>query len=576
MAIYHMDVQIVKRSKGRSVVAAAAYRAGEDLKSEYDGKWQRYGRKICVEEKKIVLPDNAPREYADRSTLWNRVEMDEKSDRAQLAREFNIALPIELTKEQQLDVVYRFVEDVFTSKGMIADVAVHNPPVRNDRKQPIDKEGHPTSDIAQMQFRNPHVHILIPMRAIDENGCWEKKKEKVYKCKRGNEEKDFSSSEFAKAKEEGWEKQFLYLENGKKVYYTKSEGEEKGLERVSNNPKSGMYGRETASSAYWNSKDRIWEWRKRWEEIVNEKFASLNMDIRISCKSFKDQGREDEIPTEHMGPAATNIERRAERELLEGKSETEVLKSDLGAVNRRIKEYNQSVRTFKERFEIAKREVAWRLEEIRIRFLKNAFKEEVLSRRYSRLFQPLVSETDRLNKYKTEEMRVKKANKKSDETIKCLENMVKSCSPLQVAKKEKLRKQIQLEREHIRNRNEYLDGIRKMCQYPTEESLATVQKECEEKQKICNNLKKTIEQIKMDESKEAEQYQELMKTVPENLTAEIEKKRAEYRNERKHQFLSRKKDGVLESSLLKKVKSKVESTLTETKDSLKKALYQRK
>ena len=101
MAIYHCSVQIIGRNAGRSSVAAAAYRAGEKLVNEYDGIEHDFTRKNWVEFTEIILPDNAPKEYSDRSTLWNAVEMAEKSKDAQLCREFELALPIEMTREQE-------------------------------------------------------------------------------------------------------------------------------------------------------------------------------------------------------------------------------------------------------------------------------------------------------------------------------------------------------------------------------------------------------------------------------------------------------------------------------------------
>lgn len=306
MAIYHCSVKIIGRNAGRSAVAAAAYRSAECLINEYDGIEHDFTKKNWVDFTEIILPENAPEEYQDRSTLWNAVELVEKSKDAQLAREFEVALPTELTREQQIEVVEAFVRDNLTSQGMIADIAIHNPPKTNDRHQPVDKDGNVTRNVEEMQFGNPHAHILCTVRPLDEQGRWEKKSEVEYLCKKNGEERAFTALEYRKAKEDGWEKQYRYYEGKRKIYYTPFEAKEKKLERVNRTPKTTPYGRKNKIVEYWNSKDRIFEWRQNWEKTVNDEFASMQSEVRIDSRSFRDQGRENEVPTLHMGTAAIN------------------------------------------------------------------------------------------------------------------------------------------------------------------------------------------------------------------------------------------------------------------------------
>ena len=118
----HIPVSIIKRSAGRSAVAAAAYRSGTKLTNEWDGMTHDYTRKGGIVHAEIMLPAYAPPEFADRSILWNSVEQIEKTRDSQLAREIEAALPRELSGEQQLALVRAYVKDNFVDKGMCADL----------------------------------------------------------------------------------------------------------------------------------------------------------------------------------------------------------------------------------------------------------------------------------------------------------------------------------------------------------------------------------------------------------------------------------------------------------------------
>ena len=120
IAIYHCSIKIISRGKGKSAVAAAAYRSGEKMTNDYDGTTHDFTRKSGVVHKEILLPDNAPREYADRSTLWNAVEQVEKSKNAQLSREIEIALPNELSETECIELARKFAQKTFVDKGMCA------------------------------------------------------------------------------------------------------------------------------------------------------------------------------------------------------------------------------------------------------------------------------------------------------------------------------------------------------------------------------------------------------------------------------------------------------------------------
>ncbi len=117
IAIFHCPIQIIKRSVGRSAIAAAAYRSGEKLTSEWDGLTRDYTHKPGVVYSEIMLPAHAPPEFSDRATLWNSVEQIEKASDAQLAREIEVALPVELSRAEQLALVRSYVRDNFVAAG---------------------------------------------------------------------------------------------------------------------------------------------------------------------------------------------------------------------------------------------------------------------------------------------------------------------------------------------------------------------------------------------------------------------------------------------------------------------------
>ncbi|PKZ22560.1 MobA/MobL protein [Aerococcus sanguinicola] len=157
---FHFSVNIISRGKGKSAVASAAYISGEKIKNEWDGVTHDYTRKEKVLVKNIILPDHIPKEFNDRSTLWNKVEMAEKNSNAQLARQFIIGLPKELSLSENKNLVERFIKENLTSQGMIVDYAIH------DESQ--DKNG------------NIHCHIMTIMRPINEKGEFLAKSKKEY------------------------------------------------------------------------------------------------------------------------------------------------------------------------------------------------------------------------------------------------------------------------------------------------------------------------------------------------------------------------------------------------------------
>lgn len=286
MAIYHFEAKVITRGTGRSVVAAAAYASCSQIYNDYDGINHDYTRKQGCVYSEIFLPTNVPTEWQDRAELWNAVEAAEKSKDSQLARELIVALPIELQIDEWKSILKTFITENCVDKGMCADVSIH------------DTDGH-----------NPHAHILLTMRPLDDKGKWQAKTQKEYLCKRGDDEQGFTADEFKSAQADGWEKQYQYFVGKKKIYMTPSEAKAQSLERASKNPKSTRYGRQNPICAEWNSEEQITVWRKAWEDVTNVELKRKNALEHIDCRSFKDRGIEEQ-PTIHEGVTARIIEQR--------------------------------------------------------------------------------------------------------------------------------------------------------------------------------------------------------------------------------------------------------------------------
>ena len=310
MAIYHLEAKVVSRGAGRSAVAASAYLSCSRLYNDYDGIQHDYTKKQGLVWQEVFLPAMAPPEWKDREQLWNAVEEVETSKDSRLAREFVVALPIELNRENQIELLQEFIREQFVSDGMCADAAIH------------DTDGH-----------NPHAHILLTVRPLDERGKWQYKTEKEYLCIKNGEERGFTAAEFRTAQSGGWEKQYPYKVGKKKVYMTPSAADAQGLVRADKHPKSTRYGRQNPISERWNSEEQLVEWRKEWADVTNRYLERAGREERIDHRSNAARGL-DEIPTIHEGVAAQALERKG-------------IISDRCEINRQIKADSALLRELK-------------------------------------------------------------------------------------------------------------------------------------------------------------------------------------------------------------------------------------
>jgi hypothetical protein len=249
MAIYHMSIKNISRGKGKTAIAAAAYRSGTILTDSETGITHNYVKKSEVAYTEIILPEHAPAEYANRETLWNEVQKIETQDRARLAREWEVALPNELDLDQAKTLIHDFAGSL-VAEGMCIDLAIHW------------KDG------------NHHAHIMGTTRPIGKDGKWAPKERKGYK---------------------------LDAEGNKiPVIDTKT-----GKQKIGARGRK-MWQRETVQANNWNRREKVEEWRKRWADCCNKYLAR---EQQIDHRSYERQGLM-QLPTVHEGYAARLMEQR--------------------------------------------------------------------------------------------------------------------------------------------------------------------------------------------------------------------------------------------------------------------------
>ncbi|NBH20442.1 conjugal transfer protein, partial [Clostridiaceae bacterium] len=262
----HYDIRIVQRSENESAVAAAAYQSGEKLFSEYDQEQKYYSHKSEIVHKEIMLPPHAPSEYTDRNTLWNAAEAVEKQWNSQLARRVILAIPRELSPGQYADLLRDYCREFFVSKGMCADFAIHD---KGDG--------------------NPHAHILLTMRAMDEKGKFLPKSRKVYDLD----------------------------ENGERIRLP-----------------SGRWKSHKENTVDWNDQKYAEIWRQGWSDTVNRYLEAAGRTERLDLRSYARQGI-DKIPTVHMGATVAYMEKKG-------------IQTNIGSLNREIKETNRIMQSIRQ------------------------------------------------------------------------------------------------------------------------------------------------------------------------------------------------------------------------------------
>lgn len=218
----------------------------------------------------IILPEHAPQRFSDRSTLWNEVEQIEKHYKAQLAYSFDMALQNEFSLEENIELAREFVQKYFVSDGMICDLAVH---------QPDREEG---------GIPNPHFHVLVPIRPLNDDETWGAKQHRVYHLD----------------------------EDGNRI-----------------KKENGQWEFDAVPTTNWGRTETLDMWREAWADMVNSRFEEKGLDCRIDHRSYVDQGL-DLIPTVHEGPHVRKMEKKG-------------IRTEKGELNRWIKATNRMIRSMR-------------------------------------------------------------------------------------------------------------------------------------------------------------------------------------------------------------------------------------
>ena len=248
MSIYHCSIKNISRSSGRSAVACAAYRSGEELEDVETGITHDYRKKTGIAFAEIFLCKNAPERFQNREELWNEVEKIEKAADARLAREIEVAIPRELSLEEMKNLVAGYAK-MLTEEGMCVDAAIH------------------------LKVGNPHAHLMCTTRKIKADGTWDQKEKKVY-----------ALDEF-----------------GNKIPVIDQETREQKIGARGRR----IWKRVTVAANDLNAKENVEKWRKMWSEHCN---AYLEPEQQIDHRSYERQGKKDVIPTIHEGYAARKME----------------------------------------------------------------------------------------------------------------------------------------------------------------------------------------------------------------------------------------------------------------------------
>jgi len=275
MSIYHCSIKIISRSSGRSAVASAAYRAGEKLLNDETGMLHDFTRKSGVVMSEILLPEHVPSAFRNRQVLWNEVQKTERRSDAQLAREVEVAFPVEMTRPQQIECIRNYIQENFVSEGMIADWSLH------------DKDD-----------GNPHAHIMLTVRGFDEHEQWQAKTKTVFANTRDAKGRAVFDPSLPSYDPKDREHTSQY-----RIPQLDGNGEQKSRIRKGKGTEY-LWEKVTIPANDWNDRQNAEKWRASWAQHCN---LYLEKEQQIDHRSYARQGLDQE-PTIHEGVTARNME----------------------------------------------------------------------------------------------------------------------------------------------------------------------------------------------------------------------------------------------------------------------------
>lgn len=349
MAIYHMNIKIISRSKGSSAIASSAYRSGTKLIDEEVDKVCDYSKKTGIVFNEVLLCENAPKEYQDRQVLWNRVHQIESAKTSQLAREVEVALPREFDTPKQIQVVREYIQENFISVGMCADWSLHD---KNDG--------------------NPHAHIMLTTRPILADGKWGLKEKKGYTLDEYGEripliDKTTGKQKVDKKNSKQWKRVYLQTND-------------------------------------WNNHENAEKWRKSWADICNK---YLDKDNQIDHRSYKRRGI-DLKPTIHEGYVARKMERNGKiSNRCQINREITLKNNELLATSKELKQINKSLEELELLSKLVNTRNKYYQEYIKLSILQSTSKPKVaikhlekVTKDFKSKFKELLSIKEELNQCK--------------------------------------------------------------------------------------------------------------------------------------------------------------------------------
>ena len=540
MNYFHLEAKVISRGARRSAVASSAYASCSELYNDYDGVTHDYRKKTGLVHSEVMLPPMTPAEWADREKLWNAVEKVEKTRDSRLSRELVVALPRELDSAVWVEMLEKYLNEECVSKGMCADFSIHD----------VNKY-------------NPHAHIMLTMRPLNDDGSWQAKTQKEYVCYKDGVEKGFTADEFKTAKDLGWEKQYLYSIPGKKkkIYLTPAQAATiEGSKRTSKYPKSSKYGRQNPICEEWNSDRQLQTWRKSWEDIINSYQERYGISDRVSCKSHAARGIKEQ-PTIHEGYYARNMEK-------------EGLVSDRCEINRQIKSDNSLLRKLQKE----------------VKAYSKAASDNIpaIASKLERFFKSLVVYTFQLHLKKKQ----KKAAEKRLGELKELKTIYEDCTakissraeerkefngklknlkPYQKIQFIKYTSQVALLTEEIEEFKSERSAALSRYGMPVETRITDIRREIKDAEGIVDKLGGQIPEIKKSKEDNLGKYKAEIHALSSDMFAQISEERTKIHDEHVNEARQILSDSLKKSSdkdLFAKAIKEVDATLSEIEPSV--------